>query len=44
MRFNKHPKRDGRVKNRLRSLAIKRLTGSTADGVLHRAVLGRPRI
>lgn len=44
VRFNKHPKRDGRVKNRVRSLAIKRLTGSTADGVLHRAVLGRPRI
>lgn len=44
VRFNHHPRHQRTLRNRLKTVGIRRLTGSTADGVLHRAVLARPRI
>lgn len=44
VRFNHHPTRRSGLKHRLRDLAVRRLTGSSEDGVLHRAVLARPRV
>lgn len=44
VRFNHHPKHRAGLKHRVREVAVRRLTGSTEDGVLHRAVLARPRV
>src|SRR5690606_18925177 len=40
VRFNDHPQGRHGLKAKLRSLAVRRLTGSSADGVLHQALLG----
>lgn len=44
VRFNHHPKHRMSVRNRVRQAGIRAVTGSTADGVLHRALLARPRV
>lgn len=44
VRFNVHPKHRTGLKHKVRRLAVRRLTGSTDDGVLHRALLARPRV
>lgn len=43
VRFNHHPKHRG-LKHEVRKHVINRLTGSPEDGVLHQALLGRPRV
>jgi tRNA (mo5U34)-methyltransferase len=43
-RYNVHPKRAKRLRRRVRDLALRRLTGSMEDGVLHSALLARPRV
>ncbi|HLT16802.1 MAG TPA: class I SAM-dependent methyltransferase [Acidimicrobiales bacterium] len=43
--FNHHPKYGNGLRSRLRQLAVRRLTGSwDHQGVLHRALLARPRV
>lgn len=43
--FNHHPKYGSSLRSRLRQLAVRRLTGSwDHQGVLHRALLARPRV
>lgn len=42
--FDRHPRRPFTLRTRARRLAVRGLTGQSDDGVLHRAVLGRPRI
>ncbi len=44
VRFNHHPKHRRSVRHSVRQAALRRLTGSWEDGVLHRAVLARPRV
>jgi tRNA (mo5U34)-methyltransferase len=44
VRFNHHPKHRMTMRNRARQAGVRALTGSTADGVLHRALLARPRV
>ena len=44
VRFNQHPKHRLNLKNRARQLGVRRLTGAWDDGVLHRAILARPRV
>ena len=44
VRFNVHPSPPPTLKNRARDLLIRGVTGSSAPGVLHRAVLARPRV
>jgi tRNA (mo5U34)-methyltransferase len=42
-RFNVHPRPSRTVRNTLRQVAMRVLTGDRAPGVLHRALLARPR-
>jgi tRNA (mo5U34)-methyltransferase len=44
VRFNEHPKPPLNVKNRLRQAATLAMTGTADPGILHRAVLARPRV
>jgi tRNA (mo5U34)-methyltransferase len=44
VKFNVHPKPPRTVRNRARSFATWALTGSWDAGVLHRALLARPRV
>ncbi len=45
VKYNHHPKHRPTMRNRLRQLAVRRLTGSwDHQGVLHRALLARPRV
>ena len=43
VRFNRHPKPAATVSERIRAAGIRAVTGSSAPGVLHRALLARPR-
>ena len=42
--FHMHPKARGGVRQRLRSAALRMLTGGSDQGVLHQALLARPRV
>jgi tRNA (mo5U34)-methyltransferase len=44
VRFNRHPVPPPTLRNRLDALGRRATTGSDAPGVLHRALLGRPRV
>lgn len=44
VRFNHHPIPQPTLRTRARDVAIRALTGSSAPGVLHRALLTRPRV
>lgn len=44
VRFNVHPKPGTALRDRVRSLALRAVTGTAEPGVLHRAVLARPRV
>ncbi|MGK2947048.1 MAG: class I SAM-dependent methyltransferase [Acidimicrobiales bacterium] len=44
VRFNHHPKPGRGPRQQVRRLGLRMLTGSTEPGVLHRAVLARPRV
>jgi tRNA (mo5U34)-methyltransferase len=44
VRFNQHPKHRGTLRRRARQLALRGLAGSREDGVLHQALLARPRV
>lgn len=44
IRFAEHPKRAASPRLALRKLGLRRLTGAWDDGVLHRAILARPRV
>jgi tRNA (mo5U34)-methyltransferase len=44
VRYNLHPPRPRNLRFRAREVGLRRLTGTTEDGVLHRALLARPRV
>lgn len=44
VRFDRHPKRSRTVRGTARGLAVRALTRSFEQGVLHRALLTRPRV
>lgn len=44
VRYNKHPERPTGLRFRARQLGLRSLTGTTEDGVLHTALLARPRV
>lgn len=44
VRFNRYPLGAPTVRTRLRNVAVRAVTGSPERGVLHRALLGRPRV
>ncbi len=44
VRFNHHPKLPPTLRNRVNTLGTRAITGSWEQGVLHRALLARPRI
>jgi tRNA (mo5U34)-methyltransferase len=43
-RYNLHPERATGLRRRARELGLRKLTGTREDGVLHTAVLARPRV
>lgn len=44
VRFNHHPRPAMTPRNRLRQLATRAITGRSEPGILHRALLARPRV
>jgi tRNA (mo5U34)-methyltransferase len=44
VRFAHHPKPPATVRNRVRQAATKAITGTAEPGILHRALLARPRV
>lgn len=44
VRFNHHPKPPRDTRNRMRQLATRAITGTSEAGILHRALLARPRV
>lgn len=44
VRFDHYPLRPPKLRARINSAGLRALTGSSAPGVLHRALLGRPRV
>lgn len=44
LKFNHHPLPPPTLRNRVDALAMRAMTGSPEPGVLHRALVGRPRI
>ncbi len=44
VRFNRHPVEENTARERARGLAMRAVTGTSEPGVLHRALLARPRV